>query len=290
MNDHDRESRAALAHQLAEQLAREAPSRARPGLIDEVLAQTTITPQLDRRAWWPVVAWPGSRFARPLQIALAGILVVVVGSGLAVVGGHLADRGSLVGASPEPTPRLAPADAWPPLEPGVPYYIDAPVRVTFSVPAGWTYSFTNPAGSVVINEQQTAAVGWYVTTNLFADPCHWQEGPLDPPVGPSVDDLVAALKRLPGFIVTGPSPSTIGGLPAQSLTVVLTVSPADCDQSQMKVWSEMPTGGRDTYWGTSTVRVLDVGGTRLMVISTPLPDSADMTADIDAIVRSMRFE
>jgi hypothetical protein len=38
------------------------------------------------------------------------------------------------------------------------------------------------------------------------------------------------------------------------------------------------------------VRVLDVGGTRLLVISTPLPDSADMTAEIEAIVGSMRFE
>jgi hypothetical protein len=289
MNGHDAELERESAL-LAERLLDEAPARARAGLLDQVLAQTRITPQLGPRPWWQGPPLGRPALPRPLKFALVGVLVVVLGSGLALVGGRLADRGSLVGASPEPTPRLAPADAWPPLEPGVPYYIDAPVRVTFSVPAGWTYSFTNPAGSVVINEQQTAAVGWYVTTNLFADPCHWQEGTLDPPVGPSVDDLVAALKRLPGFVVTGPSPSTIGGLPAQSLTVVLTVSPADCDQSQLKVWSEMPTGGRDTYWGTSTVRVLDVGGTRLMVISTPLPDSADMTADIDAIVRSMRFQ
>jgi len=175
MNDHDRESQAELEQQLAGQLAREAPSHARPGLLDDVLAQTMITPQLGRRAWWPGAGWPGSGFARPLRIALAGILVVVIGSGLALVGGRLADRGSLVGASPETSPRLAPADAWPPLEPGVPYYVEAPVRVTFSVPAGWTYSYTNTPGSVVINEQQTAAVGWYVTSNLFADPCHWQE-------------------------------------------------------------------------------------------------------------------
>jgi hypothetical protein len=60
--------------------------------------------------------------------------------------------------------------------------------------------------------------------------------------------------------------------------------------SQVRVWSELPAGGRDTYGGTSTVRVRDVGGTRLLVISTPLPDSADMTAEIEAIVGSMRFE
>jgi hypothetical protein len=289
MSGHDREMEREFS-QLADLLAHEAPRRARPGLLDDVLARTKTTSQVGPRPWWRGVAWDRPRPSRALQIALAGILVVVIGSGLALVGSRPAERGSLVGASPGPSPRLAPADAWPPLEPGVPYYFDKPVRVTFSVPSGWTYSFTNPPGSVVINEQRTAAVGWFVTSNLHADPCHWQDGTLDPPVGPSVSDLVRALKRLPGFAVTGPTPAMVGGLQAQSLTLVQTVSAADCDESQVKVWSETPTGGQDTYGGTSTVRVLDVGGTRLMVITTPLPDSADTAADIEAILGSMQFQ
>lgn len=298
MNGHDAELERESAL-LAERLLDEAPARARAGLLDQVLAQTRITPQLGPRPWWQGPPLGRPALPRPLKFALVGVLVVMLGSGLALVGGRLADRGSLVGASPEPTPRLAPADAWPPLEPGVPYYIDAPVRVTFSVPAGWTYSFTNPAGSFVRNEQNTAGVGWFVTKNLYRDPCHWLNGPLDPPLGPGVDDLVNALLKLPGFVVGGPVPAIVGGLPATSLNLMQTVSTSDCDEglvpdgrevAQVKVWSETPNGGVESFGGTSTVRVLSVGGTRLMVISSPILDTGSTASEVEAILRSMRFE
>jgi len=298
MNGPDRD----LKHEstwLADLLAEEAPRHARTGLLDDVLARTKTTSQVGPRPWWRGVAWDRPRPSRVLQIALAGILVVVIGSGLALFGSRPAERGSLVGASPGPSPRLAPADAWPPLEPGVPYYFDTPVRVTFSVPAGWTYSFTNPAGSFVRNEQHTAGVGWFVTKNLYRDPCHWLNGPLDPPLGPGVDDLVNALLKLPGFVVGDPVPAIVGGLPATSLNLMQTVSTSDCDEglvpygrevAQVKVWSETPNGGVESFGGTSTVRVLSVGGTRLMVISSPILDTGSTASEVEAILDSMSFE
>jgi hypothetical protein len=64
-----------------------------------------------------------------------------------------------------------------------------------------------------------------------------------------------------------------------------------CDGGQIKVWSWTPTGGEaPLYGGTTTVDVVDVGGTRLIVTSwTSLSDLATTTSDVAAIVRSIQF-
>ena len=130
-----------------------------------------------------------------------------------------------------------------------------------------------------------------MTSNLYRDPCHWEQGLLDPPVGPGVEDLVAALGKLPGFVVAGPTSETIGGLPASSLALVLSGDEASCDGSQVKVFGEEPAGGSGLEDGLTTVRVVDVGGTRLMVMSwTRLLAEADAAADVESIVRSTRFD
>jgi hypothetical protein len=293
MNGQDRESEHESS-QLADLLARDAPRRARPGLLEDVLARTSVTPQLDRRRWWPVSARSrGGPLDLP-KLAMAGLLILVIGSGLVAFGDRLAGRGPRVGASSEASPRPAWAtDTWNArLEPGVPYYFDLPARVIFRVPAGWNYLYSRDYGSVIANDLETAAVGWFPADNLFRDPCHWQAGTVDPPVGPTVDDMVSALEKMPGFVVVGPTRDVIGGLPAQSLALVLTVDESACDGSQVKVFSSTPTGGKfDPKPGTTTVRLLDVGGTRLAVTSwTPLLDPAGATSDIDAIVRSMLFQ
>ena len=176
MSAHDRLPEGELAHELAERLVREAPSHARPGLLLEVLEQTRGTRQLGRRRWWPGSAWQLSGSFDMPKVALAGILVVVIGAGMVVLGGRLAGRGSLVGAPPEASPRPAwITDQWnSDLDPGVPYYFDLPARVTFKVPAGWSYLYSREYGSVIANDMETAAIGWFVADNLYRDPCHFR--------------------------------------------------------------------------------------------------------------------
>ena len=45
--------------------------------------------------------------------------------------------------------------------------------------------------------------------NIFSDPCQWVE--LDPPPGPSVDDLVAAFASVPALNATEPTDVTVDG-------------------------------------------------------------------------------
>ncbi len=172
----------------------------------------------------------------------------------------------------------------------MPYHLDLPVPITFAVPAGWTFQGTSQDASFIADARQTAVFGWLVSDNLYRDPCHWQEGQLDPPVGPGVDDLVKALETLPGFRVTGPTSVTIGGLPAQRLAVVQTVRSSACDGGQMKVWSWEPTGkGSDFYGGAITVWVLADGPQRLVVFSWTLPGDMAAPPDIVAITSSIQF-
>jgi hypothetical protein len=187
---------------------------------------------------------------------------------------------------PSPRPALGPG----PLDPGIAYYVDQPVRVTFSVPAGWSSAGTSPNASFIANAQQTAVFAWVVSDNLYRDPCHWQKGLLDPPLGPSTDDLVSALEKLPGFRVAAPTSVTIGGLTADSLGLVQTVRGSTCDGGQLKVWSWEPTGREfDLYGGTIVMRVLGVGGTRLVVFSWTSGVDAAAISDVEAIERSLQF-
>ena len=132
----------------------------------------------------------------------------------------------------EPSPTPTARDIWDiapfaPLDPGT-YFIDAdldpstPLRVVYEIPAeGWSMwigagRFNDDNGHVSVS----------ITTvvNLVADGCldhSWA----DPPVGPSVDDLAAALADLAPFQVTSaPTSVSMWGYRGKYLEVTV---PAD---------------------------------------------------------------
>jgi hypothetical protein len=234
-------------------------------------------------------------------VLVLGLAAILAGCGSGATSpASAAATGAPSAVSPGPpsaSPELTPRPAWlvdasnPTLVPGLPYYFEMPVRVTFSVPAGWGYVGTSQDASVIANAPQTAVLSWLETDNLYRDPCRWQTGVLNPPVGPSVDDLVRALANLPGFRVTGPAAVTIGGLPAQRLVLVQEIRSSDCDGGQMKTWSWEPTGrGHDLYGGPISVSVLSVDGTRLVMLSWTSSDRDGVAiADVASIVQSIRF-
>ena len=94
-----------------------------------------------------------------------------------------------------------------PLEPGA-YFIDpdgdpsTPVRVVYEVPVeGWSQWI----GALRSSKETEGQVGVSIitVTNLVRDGCR-DHRPADPPVGPSIDDLAAALVDLAPFKVTSP--------------------------------------------------------------------------------------
>ena len=118
------------------------------------------------------------------------------------------------GSSASPSQTVSPVDVSDgSLEAGTTYFIYETARVVgprwvvLTVPApGWSSTDNivnkNPPGGSGL---PLAKLSTWTIGNLKADPCHWKAGALDPPVGPTVEDLAAAL-----VVQVGPTVATAG--------------------------------------------------------------------------------
>jgi hypothetical protein len=274
---------------------------------DAVVARSTTTPQ--RRAMRP--AWRShdmSTSFKALAIA-AAIVVAVFGVGIplqmAMVGPGASASPSIVvteserSASPEPSPRKY---EWPRSLAAGTYSTrlmwNAPVRFTFSVPEGWESRDVE----VVKHEGSPDALGvmFVPVGNVYADPC----GHLlaDPPIGPSVVDLTAALSHLPGIHRReGPTPVAFAGHQGEYLVFGVSED-AGCPGSSFRLWdaieeSVRPDAGSHAgtqFWSERPqhrVWVLDVEGERLLIDASSGSEAsqADL-AELQSVVDSIRIE
>jgi hypothetical protein len=129
---------------------------------------------------------------------------------------------------------------------------------------------------------------------LFSDPCHWDvagtgqaDQPGDVSVGPTVDDLVGALRANTFYASSAAAPVTIDGYAGQELELQLPEEPqyATCDKddpadSDGHVFVFAGAGlyaqGQANIWH---LYILDVGGTRL--IAVVLSYAGTPQADLD---------
>jgi hypothetical protein len=193
------------------------------------------------------------------------------------------------------------------LEPGR-YSIDpdgddtTPLRVTVDVEAeGW-----EPFIPVVKSAFGHTAVTITTVPNVVTDGCR-DHTPLDPPVGPTVDDLATALSQLAPFEVTAaPTDVTVFGYSGKHLA--LRVPPdlpendaenfhdfPDCVDGELHSW--IATNNDGSFYGyeapghTEEFWILDVQGTRLVLIKDASPGTpAQDLAERDAIFDTIRIE
>jgi hypothetical protein len=258
-----------------------------------------------------------------LKLAIAAAAVVVV----ALVGINLLQRSQGVGvpgpsATPNPTQTPLPTQTPSPTSasnvnfaggsyaPGTTYVIEdpccvAPSRMTFTIPATGWYA---PLEAWRIGKNVTGGsdlFDLYVTPhfvgNIYTGGCHWRGTELDPPVGPTVDDLATAL-----FVQAGPGASppiavTVGGLPGKKVELSI---PQDLDVTTCDSDGDYPIFGRfvsDGGFGAqpythangqhNTLYIVDVDGTRQVIDAMYLPNtSAADRAEQDQIIASIRFE
>ena len=143
-------------------------------------------------------------------------------------------------------------------------------------------------------------------TNLVRDGCR-DHRPADPAVGPTVDDLVAALSGLAPFEVTSPpSAVTIHGYHGKHLELTVPELPvvgqgdqrgfAECIDGELKSWiaphlSYAFYGYNAEPGRTEELWILDVEGTRLVIETNWSPASpAQDVAEMRAIFESIRLE
>lgn len=244
-----------------------------------------------------------------LRIAVAAVAVIVV----AVLGFQLLsgpDPGSQ--ATPTPTPTLAltpmptpaatlasgPADfaAVPDgaaLEAGTYLFSRlAPLQVTFTIPDGWARGTWDWV--LFSDEDIKAYLAADEVENLFTHPCEQTLELMNPPVGPAVDDLAAALAAMPAVTFSAPTDIVMDGYPGVELRYV-PGSAGDCSGRDPYLWPWPGTADRQPAPigdEAFTVRIVDADGTRL-VITTRVPATGvppARLAELDAILESFQIE
>ncbi|MEX1263408.1 MAG: hypothetical protein WEE66_05645 [Actinomycetota bacterium] len=177
-------------------------------------------------------------------------------------------------------------------------YAGSPVtlRVTFRIPDGWEawkYGVVDTEGGG--EPPAGRGVGFWIVDEVYADPCRWNRGWIDPAVGSSVLDLVAALAEQRQRYATTPRDVTLAGYPGKQmqLQVPPTIDFSDCWHSEFHSWTALPSGGRyhqgpgqyDRLW------IVDVDGVRLVIRAAFFPKtSPEDRAELLQIVESVRIE
>jgi hypothetical protein len=170
------------------------------------------------------------------------------------------------------------------------YYVDDPfpVQVSFTVTDGWrVWAYTPAATQVNFFKPDVGEVSLEIVDNVSADPCTGEL--LDPPVGPSVDALVAALSDFSefGFEVSSATDITIDGFPGKQLALQ---APRATTCQDLLTWRTTTRQNGVGRGEVSEVRILDVDGVRLMISvahGSELP--AEARPEIDAVLESVRI-
>lgn len=183
--------------------------------------------------------------------------------------------GPNLGGGPESTPTPSPTSS------PTSYLItnEEGVRVTLALPDGWVRGGWLVNNARDTRTELTAIQVWAVPGNSYTDPCQWTETALDPPLGPTVDDLATALENQLTREATV-SDVTLDGYAGTlvKMTVPTDAVFSDCDSGEFRSWDgrfhQGPGQQDDVY-------ILDVDGFRLVIDALSYPGSP--AADLEKL-------
>lgn len=278
-------------------------------ILDAVLAELPATHQ--RRSPWPSRRIDDMNAYAKLAMAAAAVVVVaIVGYNLlpgssGVGGGPVVSPSPSTSVSPSPktTPGPSPRDLTPRdltffpdgvIEPGRHSIIRSGKSFSLDMPRGWT---SHLGFRIFAQSGQAAFIFWTegTPTNVYADPCAHE--PLDPPAGDTPAELAAAISSIPGTdLVGGPSDVTIGGHPAQLVTIQVRED-VDCAPQEFFLWyreAEGPEAGArwpDQLGDTINTWIIDVDGTIVWIDgSWSVNTTPALHEEMLQIVNSIQFK
>jgi hypothetical protein len=239
---------------------------------------------------------PTTRTERPRKLRALGWAAVIVALAAAVVGVPLLLRGSAgrgVAAPPIGTTTTSVLAATTVIYPDG--GIGPGAQLTVMMPTGWVSwpSDSSIPSAIIKGEPEPPnwmAVGAISVDNIYTDRCQWRSALLDPPLGPTVDDLTIALADVWGADATAPVDVTLDGFAGKQivLTVPTNVDFADCDNGQFRRFPDFWYQGQgqiDRIW------ILDVEGERLVVLASFFPEgSAEDLAELQQVIDSIQIE
>ena len=173
-----------------------------------------------------------SAFVRQLTLlAAVGLLVAACGADVGTTTSPPPASDAASSPSAAASPEELPIGQEQDLNAGSYSLSEFPVGITFEIPAveppaEWSACSPAPVEQAVCHWSKPdgnppAAVTFQIVDNVVADPCSDQETAelLDPPVGPSVDDLVEAISNLEGYEATAPEDITVSGFGGKEFTL-----------------------------------------------------------------------
>jgi hypothetical protein len=274
-------------------------------ILDVVEGRIGRQPQ--RRSWG--LPWRNP-MSTPVKLA-AGLAAVIV---VAVLSYNLlpgqGDVGRRPTAPPTTAPTTAPTSSPLPIRDGAltegRYQMEAfGLSIVADVPEGWYGAPTPFLTSTAEFNEDNVLITLMRVDGLYSDACHWDlDGsglaaqPGDVEVGPSVDDLVDALRANTSYTASTPIPVTFGSYQGQTLELQL---PGDDVLSTCDREAEDATGssyfvfpgagiyaqGPDNRW---QLYIVEVEGTRVIILLSYFDGipQADLEA-ARAIVESFEF-
>ncbi|MGP1673796.1 MAG: hypothetical protein ACTS8Z_01105 [Candidatus Limnocylindrales bacterium] len=290
-------------------------------VLDAVLDGLPAIPQA--RGRWPSRRIPTMNDA--LKLVLAGAAaVVVIGVGIYALAppaapdvGGVPPTASPSTASPtttpptpspttapsiEPTP-LATEAALPsaaagsgPLAPGT-YIVDDPfpVRVTMTVGQGWrVWAGVNRDGAAIYKGSPDPPDGYGIVVtvidNVYADACDTSKGLRQPPLGPTADDLAAALAGQAQTVASAITDVTIDGFGGKYLEYGVPTLVQPCNDDSLHRWPTTAGDRQALQTESDMVWILDVDGVRVVIdaFSFPGATAADLV-ELRAIVESLEI-
>ena len=247
---------------------------------------------------------PTSEVRNRRRIAMAAAAVVAI-VGVAAIVIHRMNSDDGVEPAPAAEPTVAPTtvapttaaqttvapttDAPTPVGPTIGTFVMSGVDLTFAVPAGWKYH----DDWYVANANWSLVVFFDIVANIYTDSC--PSVLVDPPVGPTVDDLASAWANLPGFNATAVSDITVDGFPGKQVEFTVpdyNKDGGDCPYGDFKLLEAV---GGGAYWAQGPNQhhqlwILDVNGTRLVIAATDFPNTSPQDrAVIDEILASIQI-
>ena len=260
---------------------------------DAIRARLPSTSQ--RPAGWP--GWRSLDMNTTTRYALgaaAAVLVAIIG--FTVVNGASGDFGSAdPTVSPEPSVSALSGQAQ--LAPGR-YSARSGIslQVTASVPGNWSavgnWGVMGPRGH---DAPDGMGLRFYTVGNLLNNPGSYADGVQDPPVGPTVDDLVEAIVEQEEWTSSTPTELTIGGYPAQHVRITIPDGAKFDPRDDGAAFYLFQDEGAGQTWGLEIgqmfdVYVVDVDGERLVLDALHYPGTseADLAA-LEAVVDSIEI-
>jgi hypothetical protein len=280
-----------VERRIADFYASEAPPRAPGRVLDLAIEAVERTPQ--RRSFLGL-SWRVRRLNLYARLVVAALVVIAVG-GLVVAITRPGSAPGTVGSPTPPSPAISPSpsptpgaltESSGPLEAGT-YKLgpEFPVPITFEVPDGWDPCSTGPVeqGVCIASAPLGPGVSFSIVENVVADPCG--SALMDPPVGPSVDDLVTAITQLPSFQATVPVDVSVDGHEGKQFDLTATGAPG----CALQTWATSDRTNGVASGEVNVIQVIDVGGVRVLIAGAYHPSlgPADMRTQIEGVLDSL---